>query len=77
VYNVACGSRTSLLQLVAKINALLGTNLQPTHEKPRPGDVKHSQADITPAKTELGYVPKFDIDQGLRKCLEYFRAQKK
>jgi UDP-glucose 4-epimerase len=77
VYNVACGSRTSLLQLVAKINALLGTNLQPIHEKPRPGDVKHSQADITPAKIELGYSPQFDIDQGLRKCLDYFRARKK
>ncbi len=77
VYNVACGSRTSLLELVAKINALLGTNLQPIHEKPRPGDVKHSQADITPAKIELGYSPQFDIDQGLRKCLDYFRARKK
>jgi nucleoside-diphosphate-sugar epimerase len=76
VYNVACGSRTSLLDLVAKINALLGTKLQPVHEKARPGDVKHSQADITPAKTELGYVPQFDIDQGLRKCWEYFRARK-
>src|SRR5713226_5663730 len=77
VYNVACGSRTSLLELVAQINALLGTNLQPIHEKPRPGDVKHSQADITPAKIELGYSPQFDIDQGLRKCLDYFRARKK
>jgi nucleoside-diphosphate-sugar epimerase len=76
VYNVACGSRTSLLELVAKINALLGTNLQPIHQPPRPGDVKHSQADITPAQTELGYVPKFDIDQGLRKCLGYFRSRK-
>jgi UDP-glucose 4-epimerase len=77
VYNVACGSRTSLLELVAKVNALLGTNLQPIHEKARPGDVKHSQADITAAKTELGYVPKFNTDQGLQKCLEYFRARKK
>jgi UDP-N-acetylglucosamine/UDP-N-acetyl-alpha-D-glucosaminouronate 4-epimerase len=77
VYNVACGSRTSLLELVSKINALLGTKLYPIHEKPRPGDVKHSQADITPAKTELGYVPQFDIDQGLQKCFEYFRTRKK
>src|SRR5712692_49823 len=77
VYNVACGSRTSLLELVAKINALLGTNLQPVHQPPRLGDVKHSEADITLAQTEIGYVPKFDIDQGLRKCMEYFRARKK
>jgi UDP-glucose 4-epimerase len=76
VYNVACGSRTSLLELVAKINALLGTNLQPVHQPPRPGDVKHSQADITPAQNDLGYVPKFDIDLGMRKCFEYYRGRK-
>jgi UDP-N-acetylglucosamine/UDP-N-acetyl-alpha-D-glucosaminouronate 4-epimerase len=77
VYNVACGSRTSLLELVKKINALLGTNLQPIHQPARPGDVKHSQADITPAKTDLGYMPKFDMDQGLRKCWEYYGRRQK
>src|SRR5436309_1591292 len=40
VYNVACGRRTSLLELVAKINALLGTDIEPVHEEPRPGDVR-------------------------------------
>src|SRR5229473_820047 len=39
VYNIACGRRTSLLELVAKINALLETNLKPVHQPPRPGDV--------------------------------------
>jgi UDP-glucose 4-epimerase len=77
VYNIACGRRTSLLQLVAKINDLLGTNLKAGHQPPRPGDVKHSEADITLAQSDLGYVPKFDIDLGLQKCLEYFRARKK
>ena len=77
VYNIACGRRTSLLELVAKINTLLGTNLKPVHQSPRLGDVKHSEADITPAQSDLGYVPKFDIDQGLQKCLEYFRVRKK
>lgn len=76
VYNVACGSRTSLLELVVKINALLGTDLQPNHQPARPGDVKHSQADITLAQTELGYEPKFDIGQGLRKCLDYYQVRK-
>jgi UDP-glucose 4-epimerase len=76
VYNVACGSRTSLLELVTKINSLLGTTLEPIHQPPRPGDVKHSQADIAPAQTDLGYVPKVDIEQGLRKCLEYYRSRK-
>jgi nucleoside-diphosphate-sugar epimerase len=75
VYNIACGRRTSLLELVAKINALLGTNLQPKHQPARLGDVKHSQADISRAQAELGYAPKVEIEEGLRKCLEYFRSR--
>src|SRR5262249_19817424 len=45
VYNVACGRRTSLLELIGHLNALLGSRIQPTHAAPRAGDVKHSQAD--------------------------------
>lgn len=72
VYNIACGRRTSLLELVEKINALLGTALAPLHDPPRPGDVRHSQADITRARTELGYEPRVDVDAGLRECLAYY-----
>jgi len=76
VYNIACGQRTSLLELVAKINALLGTELPPIHDAPRPGDVRHSQADITRAQQELGYTPRVDVDAGIRQCLEYYTAQR-
>jgi len=75
VYNVACGRRTTLLELVAKINALLGTNIEPIHEAPRPGDVRHSQADITQAQADLGYQPRMDIDGGLARCVEWFQSQ--
>jgi UDP-glucose 4-epimerase len=74
VYNIACGGRTSLLEVVAKINALLGTAIEPVHTDARPGDVKHSQADISAAQADLGYRPRVDIDEGLRRCLEYFTA---
>jgi UDP-glucose 4-epimerase len=74
VYNIACGGRTSLLDLVARINALLGTAIHATHDGPRPGDVRHSQADITLARTELGYSPLYDVDKGLRRCLGYYSA---
>jgi UDP-glucose 4-epimerase len=70
VYNIACGRRTSLLELVAKINALLGTDIEPVHDAPRPGDVRHSLADISRAQEDLGYQPRFDIDTGLRRCLQ-------
>jgi UDP-glucose 4-epimerase len=73
VYNVACGRRTTLLELVAHINRLLGTSIAPTHTPPRAGDVRHSQADITLARNELGYRPTTDMAAGLRRCLEWWR----
>ena len=75
VFNIACGHRASLLELVERINALLGTKIKPIHEPARPGDVKHSQADISPAQSQLGYAPKIGIEQGLRQCLDYFRSR--
>jgi UDP-glucose 4-epimerase len=74
VYNIACSGRTSLLELVAKINFLLGTDIAPIHDGPRPGDVRHSQADITLARNELGYSPVYDLDAGLRRCILYYAA---
>jgi UDP-glucose 4-epimerase len=72
VYNIACGRRTTLLELVAQINALLGTHIEPIHEAPRPGDVKHSQADIARAQTELGYFPRMNVQLGLERCFEWY-----
>jgi UDP-glucose 4-epimerase len=75
LYNVACGRRTSLLELIALLNALLGTNIAPTHTAPRVGDVKHSLADIERAREELGYRPTTDMKEGLRRCLEWWEAR--
>src|SRR5262249_24547784 len=49
-YNIACGRTTSLLELVAVLNGLLDTDIQPVHTDPRPGDVRRSQADISRAR---------------------------
>ncbi|MCS6850893.1 MAG: SDR family oxidoreductase [Gemmataceae bacterium] len=75
VYNIACGRRTSLLELVAHINTILGTRLRPVHTDPRPGDVRHSQADISRARAELGYVPRTEMVTGLRRCIEAWRGR--
>jgi UDP-glucose 4-epimerase len=75
VYNVACGQRTSLLELVMILNSLLGTDVQPTHGPARPGDVKHSQADIARAKADLGYRPAADMYTGLSRCLEWWEQR--
>jgi UDP-glucose 4-epimerase len=74
VYNVACGRRTSLLELVALINGMLGTAILPSYRDPRPGDVRHSQADISRARAELGYQPRTDVERGLRRCLDWMRG---
>jgi UDP-glucose 4-epimerase len=75
VYNIACGERITLLDLVKKINALLGTRIDPIHEEPRAGDVRDSQADISRAETDLGYAPRIDLETGLRCCLEEMLAR--
>jgi UDP-glucose 4-epimerase len=75
VYNVACGRRTTLLEVVGHLNALLGTSIRPSHGPTRTGDVRHSQADISWAQHDLGYQPCSDMLQGLKRCLEWWRSR--
>jgi UDP-glucose 4-epimerase len=77
VYNVACGRRTSLNELVASLNELLRTAISAQHGAPRPGDVRHSQADISRACTELGYRPTTDVLTGLQHCLRWWEKATK
>ena len=74
-YNVACGERISLLDLVARINALLGSSLDPAHTAPRPGDVMHSLADSSLAAGRLGYRPAVGLDEGLARTAAWFRKK--
>jgi UDP-glucose 4-epimerase len=73
--NIALGDRISLLQLVEKINAILGTNIEPRFEEERKGDVKHSMADVSKAREALKFEPVVSFDEGLRRTVEYLRAQ--
>jgi UDP-glucose 4-epimerase len=75
VYNVGTGANVSVLQLVAELNRFLGTQVQPTQGPPRPGDVRHSQADISRARRDLGYEPEVSFGEGLRRTLEAYRAE--
>ncbi len=72
--NVACGEETDLLELIAAINANLGTSIEPRFEAPRPGDVRSSRADISRARKLLGYAPPVDFREGLRRSIDYYKS---
>ena len=74
VINVATGGRISLNELRV-MKDLVGTNLQPIYKEARAGDVKNSQADITKARTLLGYQPIVSLEEGLQHTLEWCRAE--
>jgi UDP-glucose 4-epimerase len=73
-FNVACGGRVTVNELAATLNALLGTDLDPMYDDPRPGDVRHSQADISKARELLGYEPEVDFRDGLERTIRSMRS---
>jgi UDP-glucose 4-epimerase len=73
-YNVAAGERTTLNELLRHIASLVGTEPDARYEAPRLGDVKHSHADVSAAKRDLGYSPGVSVEEGLRLTLEWFSA---
>ncbi len=73
VFNVACGDRITVNSMLQQINKITGKDIAPIYADPRPGDIKHSQADITRAKEHLGYQPKISFEEGLRNTIEWYR----
>lgn len=77
VYNVAVGDRTTLNDLFNAIKSALADNgvnyeQEPTYRDFRPGDVRHSQADVRKAKNLLGYDPQFNISQGIYNAMAWY-----
>lgn len=70
VYNIGSGESISILQLMEKINAGLGTKLEPEFFPMRAGDNPDSIIDINKARKDLGYVPKIKFDEGLKKTID-------
>jgi UDP-N-acetylglucosamine 4-epimerase len=81
VYNVAVGGRMSLNALYETLGSLLGQRhperrfSPPRHDDFRPGDVRHSQADISKAGRLLGYAPAYDVRAGLVEALPWYEAR--
>ncbi len=76
VYNVGTGGSVTVLDLIALLNRLLGTNAIPIHGPTRSGDVRHSRAKIGQIVRDLGYTPNVTFEEGLGKTLEWYKSQR-
>jgi len=74
VFNVACGASVSVLQLLRTVAKMLGVKADPEFLPPRPGDVRHSRADIRLAGEKLGYQVLVGFEDGIRMTLQAFLA---
>jgi nucleoside-diphosphate-sugar epimerase len=72
VFNIACGTRHSLLAIAEAIGTFLERALERDHVESRPGDVRHTLADISKARHLLGYEPVVHFDEGMHRTCEYF-----
>jgi UDP-N-acetylglucosamine 4-epimerase len=70
VFNVGTGNAISLLDLIETINGVLRKSAEPIMAEERAGDIKHSVSDISKIRTELGYEPKYTLEQGLAVLLK-------
>jgi len=73
VFNIASAESLSVNALVRTINGILGTGLEPVYTPPRPGDIRHSAADIGKARSVLNYHPRFDFRRGLEQTIAWYR----
>ena len=69
VFNVGSGRRTSLNELFSELRQLISSAVMPQYAEPRPGDIRHSLADISLIRQELGYTPVVTVAEGLRLLL--------
>ena len=72
VFNVATGSSISLIELLEEICRQMKVEYNPIFDQERPGDVKHSWADISAAAEHLGYTPETDLKSGLQETIQYY-----
>ena len=76
VINLACGEAQSLLELLELVNKNMGQSVEPIFETPRPGDVKHSLADISLARELLGFEVAVDFRQGIERTIEWYKTHR-
>jgi UDP-glucose 4-epimerase len=75
VYNAGNGNRYTLKQVWRTLEEIEGVQIAPVFGPARAGDVRHSQADVTAAVRDLGLKPRFSLEEGLRRTLEWWRKE--
>lgn len=73
VYNVACGEQTTLNEMVKILREITGKDIDAVHGPERPGDIKHSRADISRIRTLLGYEPRIFFREGLARVYRWYQ----
>ena len=74
VFNIGMGGRYTLNQVLRLLEKISGKPARPRYDPPRSGDIRHSQADIALARKVLGYNPRIDFEEGLRRMWEWYLA---
>lgn len=74
-FNVSGGRSFSLMELLALLGDVMGVQPSPLHTQPRPGDVRHSRADISAAREHLGYEPLTGFREGLQRTVAWFASR--
>ena len=75
VLNIGTGKATAINALATLIGKFFDLQQRPVHRPPRKGDVRHSLANISKARNQLGFRPKYDLQSGLHQTLNWFRRQ--
>lgn len=73
VVNIACGQAVTVNAIIEMINVSVGKNVKPVYTDSRPGDVKHSHADVTLAEKIIGFKAKVSFEEGLTKAIGWYR----
>ena len=76
VYNITNGNAISINELAEIIINIIEKNLKPIYKVQREGDIKHSLGNISKARKDLGYEPKYSFDKGIAMCSDYFLKEK-
>lgn len=73
VLNIACGAQVTVNEVIHMMNDLIGTSIEPIYEPERPGDIKHSWADVSLAREVIGFEPVVQFREGLERAFQWYK----